>query len=243
MGKGLIAMQDIPARTRIATEKPFLRAQTSILARDPPTMRHRADMKANVELASQKQQNLFLKLTNHYKSYEDPLTGSFFTIPYTGTVRSNALPLSLCPGFDGIDKFGVFLEISKASHSCRPNAQLIWNGEIGKATLHALHDISEGEAITITYLPESKVGEITEPEHVVPIWKFNCNCDFHIQSPVEHRVASNDIVERSACSSRNLPRLVTLLSVFTLVRACLRAFPLSSSTIGGSVLLTSNCSA
>jgi hypothetical protein len=86
----------------------------------------------------------------------------------------------------------VFLEISKANHSCRPNAQLIWNGEIGKATLHASHDISEGEAITITYLPESKVGEITEPEHVVPIWKFNCNCDFHIQSLVEHRVASNE---------------------------------------------------
>jgi hypothetical protein len=61
---------------------------------DPPTMRHEADMKATVELTPQKQQNLFLKLTNHYKSYEDPLTASFFTIPYTGTVRSNALPLS-----------------------------------------------------------------------------------------------------------------------------------------------------
>ncbi len=120
MGKSLVATQDIPARTRIATVKPCLRAQMSILARDAPTMLHEADMKATVELLPHKRQNLFLKLTNYYNTYEDDVMGNFFTTPYPGTVRSNALPLSLCPDSDGFDEFGVFLETSKLDHSCRP---------------------------------------------------------------------------------------------------------------------------
>ncbi len=59
------------------------------------------------------------------------------------------------------------------------NVQLTWNGDIGKATLNALHDVPDGEAISITYLSGPKLGQITEPKHTAPI-NFNCNCDLHI---------------------------------------------------------------
>ncbi|PNS16370.1 hypothetical protein CAC42_104 [Sphaceloma murrayae] len=56
--------------------------------------------------------------------------------------------------FDGVITFGSFVgdHVSKLRHSCRPNAEYVYNEETGNITVHAINNIDAGEEITISYL-------------------------------------------------------------------------------------------
>ncbi|KAK4948948.1 hypothetical protein LTR10_012321 [Elasticomyces elasticus] len=50
----------------------------------------------------------------------------------------------------------VFEVISRANHSCRPNAVVEWDPDLGQGTLHSLVNIAEGDDIEIDYLGNAK---------------------------------------------------------------------------------------
>ena len=69
---------------------------------------------------------------------------------------------------------GVFLTASRYNHACTPNASQVWNGNIGRLTVHANKDIAVGEEITIPYMPLF-AGRILRGL-ALNGWDFQCCC-------------------------------------------------------------------
>ena len=46
----------------------------------------------------------------------------------------------------------VFCNLCRLNHDCHPNLHCAWNSMLGKQTVFALRDISEGEELTVSYL-------------------------------------------------------------------------------------------
>jgi len=53
---------------------------------------------------------------------------------------------------------GLFREIWKVNHCCRPNAVATWNEETQRMNLHALRTIRAGKEIFISYVPWDRLG-------------------------------------------------------------------------------------
>jgi hypothetical protein len=96
-----------------------------------------------------------------------------------GIFTTNSFAISGRESFDA-----VFLEISRINHACRANAFFCWNRNIGKATIHALRDIEEGEEITISY--EVKVQPYpARHAHMKEGYAFDCKCELCSLFPAE----------------------------------------------------------
>lgn len=94
----------------------------------------------------------------------------------------------------------VFSHVSLINHSCQPNAALEWNPWLpagqanplvirvaGKATLHALHPIAQGEEITLCYAYDIFYKTAQEREDDLLISHgFVCNCSACVAGTVHH---------------------------------------------------------
>ncbi|KAI9869147.1 MAG: hypothetical protein M1813_002971 [Trichoglossum hirsutum] len=170
-GQGLIAAQHIPRGTRILCEKPLFTI--------PHYRSNRQFQDIHLLVAdklkrlAKDEQRAFLSLHNNFRGTNNP---------FTGIIRTNALPLG--PGaLDG----GIFLEISRINHACLPNSQNTWNSTREQETIHAVRDIAKGEEITIMYAGgpfESRQRDLKDA--------FGIDCTCHLCSLPERERAVSD---------------------------------------------------
>ena len=70
---------------------------------------------------------------------------------------------------------GVFLKMSRFNHSCRPNAEWLWNEETKTQDVRVLRKVKEGEEITLAYTwkwaREERRAELEN------YFNFNCRCE------------------------------------------------------------------
>ena len=70
---------------------------------------------------------------------------------------------------------GVFLKMSRFNHSCRPNAEWLWNKETKTQDVRVLRKIKEGEEITLGYTSQwAREERRAELENY---FNFNCRCE------------------------------------------------------------------
>jgi hypothetical protein len=179
-GKGLVATERIPKGTRILSEQPVITI--------PPL--HAIDKQLKIHIQGQvdsldnRQRQSLLALYNLHP-YNDDFE------QYIGIFKTNALPIET----DGIGG-GIFLEASRLNHSCKNNAQKIWNQGIKRHTVHALRDIAEGEEITVYYLALDMAREVRRKE-LYDRLKFMCACPL-CSLPLEESEESDKRLKRIA---------------------------------------------
>ncbi|EDQ85613.1 uncharacterized protein MONBRDRAFT_11753 [Monosiga brevicollis MX1] len=79
-----------------------------------------------------------------------------------------------CDTFD-MSSFGavVYAELSRANHSCQPNAAVVYNG--AAAVLRSMRDIPEGEEVCISYVDPTLARDVRRRE-LVQSYGFACDC-------------------------------------------------------------------
>lgn len=93
----------------------------------------------------------------------------------------------------------VYHDISRANHSCRPNAVLAWDPQSRRGHLRALRRIAQGEEITINYLLSEKHSlavQETRRAHLSRHWGFDCNCE--VCSLAEDELVNDDQLRTEA---------------------------------------------
>ncbi|CAI7568865.1 unnamed protein product [Penicillium glandicola] len=160
-GQALVARSNITKGQLILSEKPFF--TTTNLA-------NTAIMEKQISIELQKlpkeTQRQFLSLHNNFPRKH----------PFSGIVRTNALPCSSEPQIGG-----VYPTISRINHSCLPNAHSSWDSASGHENIYAVRSIRAGEEITIAYDHGGTSDE--RRRYLKDGFGFDCDCVICSRNP------------------------------------------------------------
>lgn len=120
-------------------------------------------------------------------------------------IKDDLLSVFSCNAFQGDEKHGwysqtvlrLFNDISRANHSCLPNAVFDWDPTRSVGTLHALQEIPPNTEIKIEYYPHEtsslRKAEIRR-EELRQQYAFECDCPACNES--RHDVDNEDDIRR-----------------------------------------------
>ncbi|KAK8030357.1 hypothetical protein PG990_000091 [Apiospora arundinis] len=169
-GKGLVARYNIKRGTRVLSEKPLV-----VAGGMEPQATH-VLIASKLRTFSREQQTQFLSLYNNFPGRH----------AFAGIFRTNALPCG-----PGAAVGGVYPDICRINHSCRPNCHNSWNeapGQEPHETIHAIRDILAGEELTISY---DKGGPSDSRQAALHAsFGFDCKCEL-CSLPADERQASD----------------------------------------------------
>lgn len=172
-GEALIATQDIAPGSLILSDPPLI--TTDCITSEETTEK---DLARALRTLSKDAQRAFLSLHNNYPGEKNPLSN---------IIRSNGYPLGPESGVGG-----VFANVSRINHSCRPNAKHSWNAILKEQTVYALRFIPPGEEITLSYLAGGTSGE--RQEILKTHFRFECKCELCSLPPEELRASDGRII-------------------------------------------------
>jgi len=160
-GQGMFAAEDIMPGTVILREKPLIVMPDKIFSSDDMDfIENWLDKRLNKMEASQRQK--FYELSDS-RSEEKTTLGIFFTNDMNFIDDSAAL----------------FPTMARVNHNCQPNADFICRPHLGVQDLVATRFISEGEEISISYLPAMAEGSApskVRKEYTRQWYGFSCIC-------------------------------------------------------------------
>jgi len=171
-GKGLFATQSIAPGTLILSDPPLI--TTDCITSMETTEK---DLARALRALPKESQRQYLSLHNNYPGKN----------PLSNIVRSNGYPLG-----PSSDVGGVFANVSRINHSCRPNAKHTWNSILKKQTVYALRTIPEGEEITLSYLESGSSAE--RQQTLKEAFNFTCACEVCSLPPAELKASDARIL-------------------------------------------------
>ncbi|PSS28173.1 hypothetical protein M430DRAFT_32646 [Amorphotheca resinae ATCC 22711] len=170
-GKGLVATGDISPGTLILSDAPLI--TTDVIKSIESTEQ---DLARALKALPKESQRAYLSLHNNYPGKN----------PLSNIVRSNGYPLG-----PGSDVGGVFANVSRINHSCRPNAKHSWNPTLQKQTVYAIRPIAAGEELSLSYLSGGTYSE--RQEQLKNLFGFSCACELCTLPPDDRRASDNRI--------------------------------------------------
>jgi hypothetical protein len=175
-GKGLIARKDITPGTLILSDKPLLK--TDVITSMETVEK---DLARALKSLPKEHQRAFLSLHNNYPGKN----------PLSNIIRSNGYPLG-----PASDVGGVFPNLSRINHSCKPNAKHSWNPVKEQYVVYTIRSVREGEELTVSYLSggESKRRQETLKE----AFGFTCACELCSLPAAELRASDNRLIRAEA---------------------------------------------
>ncbi|KAI0785808.1 hypothetical protein C8Q75DRAFT_310725 [Abortiporus biennis] len=191
-GKGVVALQDIQAGELILAERPLIICSAATMFSELPAGTTAVPGVVNDALAryetlvdrmDSSRKADFMALVN---SHEHDGSG-----PYLGRIRTNAFMVT----FDGnngansyTSKYGVVgKDISRANHSCCPNASHSFHKPSLSMELRALRKIAKGEEITVLYLNADWQTTAERQKSLSP-YGFKCTCPLCLKPDVSDRL-------------------------------------------------------
>lgn len=182
-GRGLVALTDIAKGARVIAEQPLLSLGSSFdipvadaiqafaLSMYSPT--HLINASVNKEV-----QGLVNGLSMTEQLAFHNLYNRSPTSPYkfAEILKCNALPGAPTRPIDGTMDNVLFTTLSKVNHACVPNCIYRWNERLGKGTLHAVHDIPEGDELTLDFCKHSCLTLNQRHKNLEAGWGFTCKC-------------------------------------------------------------------
>ncbi|KAK7685545.1 hypothetical protein QCA50_011412 [Cerrena zonata] len=158
---GVHASREVMTGDVILCERPLVLCPGYIATADRHSL-----LQAHVDRMMQEERNAFFSLNNRYNS-KDKIYDIY---------RSNAIAVQI-PGC--ATRFVVVCRvISYVSHSCRPNAELIWDAASLSMSLRAIWPIQLGEEIFISYFNETETGPTLEMRQkwLTENYDISCQC-------------------------------------------------------------------
>jgi hypothetical protein len=152
-GLGMFASKGIAAQQRIVVEAPLIIAKSFKAA------------KVEATRLLEPRASSFWKLHDKFAEQGQPKEAG-------GIVLSNAIPCwphSISVG-------GVHGIISRANHSCKPNARMFWEPVSGQSILLASRSILRGEEICISYLRGHFWPRAKRVSYLQNCFGFECGC-------------------------------------------------------------------
>ncbi|KAI1379903.1 SET domain-containing protein [Hypoxylon crocopeplum] len=156
-GMGVIAN-----RTIRKDEVVMLRHPVMVRLMDPTPWKHQDVMKllhrAAVQLPPKEAQQM-LKLAQSKGGYI-----------VDDIINTNAFGVLL----DGVDHSGLYLDVSRLNHACKPNMYSRFSSTTLGMEVVAYRDIKPGEELTFSYTPLNLLSE--QRQSLIREWGFNCTC-------------------------------------------------------------------
>ncbi|KAI5918041.1 hypothetical protein F4810DRAFT_726387 [Camillea tinctor] len=75
---------------------------------------------------------------------------------------------------DDVDHQGLYLDVSRINHACKPNLFNRFSSTTLAMEVVAYHNIDKGEELTISYTPLNLLSE--QRQSLIQDWGFNCTC-------------------------------------------------------------------
>ncbi|KAH9899047.1 SET domain-containing protein [Xylariomycetidae sp. FL2044] len=75
---------------------------------------------------------------------------------------------------DGVDHQGLYVEVSRINHACRPNMFSRFSATSLAMEVVAYRDVEKGEELTFSYTPLNLLSHQRRP--MIEGWGFNCTC-------------------------------------------------------------------
>jgi SET domain len=72
---------------------------------------------------------------------------------------------------------GLFQNLSRLNHSCRPNSERCWDHDQEVETLYALRCIETGEELTVSYFGNAEMTRAERQCVLRTSWRFECKCE------------------------------------------------------------------
>lgn len=170
-GLGLIATQKIPRGQRILTDK-------ILLSINSPN----GDILQSAYTLSLQARQALLALSVNAAKYTSVLSWleSFWLsrwYPRSTKINHNILNIFRNNNFDIGDSIrAVFPAAARINHACVPNAQGNFNSVLDAFTVHATHDLFEGDEITISYLDDQLGLRQWRQSTLLGRYGFACDC-------------------------------------------------------------------
>ncbi|KAI1913401.1 hypothetical protein LOZ65_005831 [Ophidiomyces ophidiicola] len=177
-GRGLFAACDLRVGTHILSDRHIVKIPGIVLDPDALTKLEieflTIAISEQLKEISKEKQREFFSLENAHKE----ALGVFL-----GTAMTNAMAMGV-----QAKACGVYLNVSRINHGCRPNAVAIFN-DSGEVMVHVMKGIPKGKEITITYIEPALTFSVRK-NHLKHKFGFNCTCELCSRSP-EERYASD----------------------------------------------------
>ncbi|TVY17602.1 SET domain-containing protein 5 [Lachnellula arida] len=178
-GKGVIAAIDIKPGKLLISEAPLL--TTECITSMESTER---DLAQALRALPKDSQRAFLSLHNNYPGKN----------PLSNIIRSNGYPLG-----PGSEVGGIFANISRVNHSCRPNAVHAWNPLLNVETVYAVRPIKQGEEITLSY--HAGGPSTTRKEILKEGFGFDCTCEICSLPAAELKASDSRLIRAQTLDS------------------------------------------
>ena len=171
-GKGLIARKEITPGTLILSDAPLLK--TDVITSMETVEK---DLARALKALPKDHQRAFLSLHNNYPGKN----------PLSNIIRSNGYPLG-----PASEVGGVFPNLSRINHSCKPNAKHSYNPVLEKYVVHTIRPVAAGQEITVSYLAGGDSQQ--RQERLREAFGFTCTCEICSLPPAERRASDNRLI-------------------------------------------------
>ncbi|KAG0647468.1 SET domain-containing 5 [Hyphodiscus hymeniophilus] len=175
-GKGLIASEDIVSGTLILSDFPLLK--TDVITSMETVER---DLARALKALPKTHQRAFLSLHNNYPGKN----------PLSNIIRSNGYPLG-----PGSEVGGVFPNLSRINHSCKPNAKHSWNPALQKYVVYAIRSITKGQEILVSYLSGGDSQQ--RQRELKDNFGFTCACELCSLPALALRASDSRLIRADA---------------------------------------------
>jgi len=175
-GVGLRATRDIPRGEYFLLERPLLTCSVGTLTAAIVT---NFDMLIGKSMTPE-HQVAYYKLHN-CKSKEAGMVESL------SIMRTNGLESHWPSDLDDEPQHTVFDMLSRANHSCVPNADYDWNFKFFLGALRSIHPIKNGDEVTITYTARMCEPAAERKAELLRKYAFTCTCPVCDLPPEEQK--------------------------------------------------------
>lgn len=204
MGRGLFAVKDMPAGTRILSETPLI-----IVPGNPRERTLAENIAAFCNAAVRIDDDSFhiLHILSHGNSVEyDLQTSEAVQNWFMQNTPKEMYELEWCVptysslfsfyqrdavGLPGLGASGFFYRHGVINHSCSPNAHAYYDGVKERHQVHLLRDVKAGDQVFVTYATRPEVPRACRHAGILANHKFVCNCALCTSEEAEaiiHRV-------------------------------------------------------
>ena len=163
-GLGVFALRDLEIGDIVMRETPALKIDPPDFVRGTgyPMDKVAKLVRKEFEALSPEQQDDIMSLTYHATPHEEATMDKLGIIFRTNAYNTDA-------------QIGLFPQIARINHSCRPNTSYYWNSKLNKRVVYANRQIRAGDEFSVSYI--GLLSAHHDRQASLDRYGFQCTCE------------------------------------------------------------------